>query len=229
MAVMRDASALSSTNKTFADTSKAKYYGASTPRIVTSKGDVVEASNTNKGYVYGNIYGNSNNNSTPATSSGGGGGGGGSTSYSAPVNNYYNDFLAAFSEQSAAARDEAIRAIMKNLDTVKGTYNNQIADVSDQYDRLVNENEVKKDRARRIIRENQANRGQLDSGLGRQELLNMNIGYDNITSNLNAARRKAINDIYNRITQAEAEAETNKANVRNNYANSMLQFRLANQ
>lgn len=162
---------------------------------------------------------------TPKYSSGGGGGGGG---YSEPSNNYYNDLMSTFMSQSAAARDAAIEAIVKQLEATKGTYNSQIDDVNNEYSRLIDENEVRKDRARRVVRENQANRGQLDTGLGRQEQLNLNVGYDNITSNLKSANTKAVNDIMNLIAQAEAEAEANKANVRNNYTNSLLQFRLAN-
>lgn len=151
-----------------------------------------------------------------------GGGGGGDTS------NYYNDLWNEFQKQSEAARDAAINAIMKNLESVRSAYNGQITTVGNDYDRQIDENELRKERARRVTRENQANRGQLESGLGRQELLNQNVGYDKITSNLKSARTKAINDIYNLITQAEAEAESGKANIRNNYANSLLQFRLAN-
>ena len=158
-------------------------------------------------------------------SSGGGSSSGGGDGYSS--HDYYAELLAEFQKQSAAARDAAIAAIMKNLEATKGTYNNQIAEVKDQYGRLIDENEVKKYQARRVIRENQANRGQLDSGLGRQEQLNMNIGYDNQTSNLSSSRTRAVNDIMNLITQAEAEAENNKANIMNNYANQLLQFRLA--
>lgn len=166
----------------------------------------------------------------PADSDNGGGGGGSSgASYSAPaVNNYYNDLIAAFESESAAARDNAINAILRNLDALKGTYQGQIKDVQNEYQRLIDENELKKERARRVVRENQANRGQLDSGLGRQEQLNLDTDYNNITSNLNSAKTKAVNDIMNLIAQAEAEAETNKANIRNNYANSLLQFKLAN-
>ena len=160
---------------------------------------------------------------------GSGGGGGGYEPVYEGSENYYDDLMAAFAEQNAAARDAAIEAILKNLEAVKGSYKSQIEDVIAEYQKLVNQNEVAKDRARRVIRENQANRGQLDSGLGRQEMLDMNIGYDNITSNLNAARVKAVNDINNLIIQAEAEANANKANVYNNYNNALLEYRLANQ
>jgi len=141
---------------------------------------------------------------------------------------YYADLWDTFQKQSEAARDAAINAIMKNLESVRSAYNGQITAVGNDYDRQIDENELRKERARRVTRENQANRGQLESGLGRQELLNQNVGYDKITSNLKSARAKAINDIYNLITQAEAEAESGKANINNNYANSLLQFRLAN-
>ena len=142
--------------------------------------------------------------------------------------NYYNDLWAAFQKQSADARDAAIKAIMKNLEAVKGSYEGQIVDVGNDYDRQIDENELRKERARRVIRENQANRGQLESGLGRQELLSQNLGYDKTTSNLKSARTKAITDIQNLIAQAEAEAESNIANVNSNYANTMLQYKLSN-
>jgi len=145
-----------------------------------------------------------------------------------PETNYYNDLYNIFQQQNAAARDAAINAIIKNLEGVRSSYQGKIKEVGDEYDRLIDENELKKERARRITRENQANRGQLESGLGRQELLSQDIGYNKITSNLNSAKTKAINDIYNLITQAEAEAENNKANISNNYANALLQYRLAN-
>ena len=155
--------------------------------------------------------------------------GSGSSGSSVDTSSYYDDLMAAFMEMNSANREAALNAILQNLDAVKGTYKQQIQDVNDEYDKLVNENEVKKDRARRVIRENQANRGQLDSGMGRQEMLDMNIGYDNITTNLKAAREKAVNEIYNLITQAEAEANTNKANVNNTYQNALLEWKLANQ
>ena len=206
--------------------------GATITGVTSSSGKSKSGAYTNAGATpqqYKNVYNKygilSNSNS------GGGnryyGGGGGGESYSSG-NDYYASLLASFESQAKQARDAAIAAIMKNLEATKGTYNNQIEEVKDKYGRLIDENEVKKYQARRVIRENQANRGQLDSGLGRQEQLNMNIGYDNQTSNLNSSRTRAVNDIMNLITQAEAEAENNKANIMNNYANQLLQFRLAN-
>lgn len=141
---------------------------------------------------------------------------------------FYDDLMAAFLEMNEAARQDAIDAILKNLDAVKGTYKDQIQQTIDEYAKLVNQNEVAKDRARRVVKENQANRGQLDSGMGRQERLNLDIGYDNKTADLNAARQQAVNEIYNLIAQAEAEAASNKASINNQYDNAILQWQIAN-
>ena len=144
------------------------------------------------------------------------------------TNLVYNELLQAMMERNEQARQEAIDAILSNLDAVKGTYKSQLQTVIDEYNKLVDENEVAKDRARRMVKENQANRGQLDSGLGRQERLNLDIGYDNKTADINLARQQAVNEIYNLIAQAEAEAKANKASVNNQYNNSLLEWQIAN-
>lgn len=147
-------------------------------------------------------------------------------SYGTPTN-YYDDLMNVFMKQNSDARDAALQAILNNLDAVKGTYRSQIDAAVNEYDKLINQNEVAKDRTRRVIRENQANRGQLDSGLGRQERLNMNVGYDNKTMDIKLAREQAVREINNLIAQAEAEANTNRANVNNNYNNALLQYQAA--
>lgn len=143
--------------------------------------------------------------------------------------NYYDDLMKAFMEQNSAQRQSAIDAILANLESVKGAYKGQIQKVVDDYQNLINENEVNRERTRRRIREDQANRGQLDAGLGRQERLNLDATYDTNQANLNSARENAVNEIYNLIAQAESEAKQNKAQVENNYANALLQWQLANQ
>lgn len=141
----------------------------------------------------------------------------------------YNDIMSVLMEQNDAARNAALDAILSNLDAVRGTYKNQIQDVIDQYQQLINENEINRERTRRRIREDQANRGQLDSGLGRQERLNLDTTYDTNTSNLESAREKAVNEIMTLIAQAEAEANQNRANVENAYNDAKLQYMIANQ
>ena len=212
-------------NTGWANSMKAKYYGSSSSNNSSNTDTSNSWANQMKAKYYGSTSGNEVDvDDTPTYYSGSG-----SSGSSVDTSSYYDDLMAAFMEMNSANREAALNAILQNLDAVKGTYKQQIQDVNDEYDKLVNENEVKKDRARRVIRENQANRGQLDSGMGRQEMLDMNIGYDNITTNLKAAREKAVNEIYNLITQAEAEANTNKANVNNSYQNALLEWKLANQ
>lgn len=156
-------------------------------------------------------------------------GGGYGTGAVATNNNYYNDLMAMFMEQNEAARQAMIDAIFSNLGAVKGEYKQQIQNVIDEYQKLIDENEIARDRTRRRIRENQANRGQLDSGLGRQERLNLDTTYDTNNANLQAAREKAIAEIQSLIAQAEAEANQNKAQVENNYNNAMIEWQMANQ
>lgn len=134
-----------------------------------------------------------------------------------------------FMEQNAAARDEALKAIMSNLEAVKGTYKSNIQSVVDDYQKLIDESEVNRYRTRTRVKEDQANRDQLNSGLGRQERLTIDTNYDNNVSNLKSAREKAIAEIMNLLAQAESEAYANRANVLNNYNNAALQYKMSTQ
>lgn len=191
--------------------------------------EVRESQNYYNEVIKPTLQNNNNNNNETGTSGNYGGNTVGNTEQSVVESqSFYDDLMAAFLEMNEAARQDAIDAILKNLDAVKGTYKDQIQQTIDEYAKLVNQNEVAKDRARRVVKENQANRGQLDSGMGRQERLNLDIGYDNKTADLNAARQQAVNEIYNLIAQAEAEAASNKASINNQYDNAILQWQIAN-
>lgn len=218
--------AITGTTSTYKAPTNATEYANSK---LTNNYNIATANNASANRVYDATLDSNNNITYTKRDTTNNNNGGGSSGSSSSTSSYYDDLMAAFMEMNSANREAALEAILQNLEAVKGTYKQQIQNVNDEYDQLVNENEVKKDRARRVIRENQANRGQLDSGMGRQEMLDMNIGYDNITTNLKAAREKAVNEIYNLITQAEAEANTNKANVNNSYQNALLEWKLANQ
>ena len=141
---------------------------------------------------------------------------------------YYQQLYDMFAEENAKARDQMLKAIELQLEATKGAYNQSMRNTSDEYDKLIDQNEVKKARARRIMKENQANLGILNGGLGRQEQLDLNVGYDANTVGLHKAKQQAIDEITNLITQAEAEAENNRANVNNTYSNALMQWRLAN-
>ncbi len=140
----------------------------------------------------------------------------------------YDALMAAFMEQNAAAREQMLNAITRQLEATKNAYSSAMQNTSNEYDNLIDQNEVRKARAKRILKERQANLGNRETGLGRQENLDLNLGYDAQTSNLLKTKQQAVDEIANLIIQAEAEAEQNKANVNNTYANALLQYKLAN-
>lgn len=160
-------------------------------------------------------------------SSGGSSGGSGGRSY-IPIEQTkaYQDLLAYFEQQNHAAETSALEAISARLNAIKGQYSNALKDSDAEFQKLINQNEVNKYRSARAIREALANRGQLNSGLGRQEALSTDIKYGNTQANLLVERQKARNDINNLIIQAEAEAEADKANARNQFANALTQYKL---
>ena len=142
--------------------------------------------------------------------------------------NYQTELFNLFNEQSNAARQQMLNAITRQLEATKNAYNSAMQNTSNEYDNLIDQNEVRKARAKRILKERQANLGNSETGLGRQENLDLNLGYDAQTSNLLKTKQQAVDEIANLIIQAEAEAEQNKANVNNTYANALLQYKLAN-
>lgn len=138
----------------------------------------------------------------------------------------YQDLLSYFEEQNHSAMNSALDAISSRLSAIKGQYSNALKDSDAEFQKLINANEVNKYRSARAIREALANRGQLNTGLGRQEALSTDIKYGNTQANLLAERQKARNDINNLIIQAEAEAEADKANAKTQFANALAQYKL---
>lgn len=166
----------------------------------------------------------SDNTKTPS----GGGGNPRQTIENLTTNGYYDQLLDYFKDKNEEARNSAIAAIMQRLNTLKGMYGTQMEDLDEEYQKLINQNEVQRYKSKGAIREALANRGQLDSGLGRQEQLYLDTKYGNQTSNLKAQKQKAKQDIQNLINQAIAEAEADKAETNNAYNNALLQYELAN-
>ena len=152
----------------------------------------------------------------------------GSTGSADTGTNYYDELYNMFQSENAKARDQMLNAIALQLEATKNAYNKSMQNTGDEYDKLIDQNEVKKARARRLMRENQANLGIGDSGLGRWDKTNLDLAYDATSGNLHKAKQQAIDEITNLITQAEAEAENNRANVNNTYTNALLQWKLAN-
>ena len=155
---------------------------------------------------------------TPRGSSGSGGGGSG---YADPGIDYRQQLIDYYTKQNNDARDAALKAIEARLGTQKGLYENQFKGMNDNYDALINQAEVNYYKSKAKMREALANRGQLDSGLGRQETLNLNIARGNELGNINRQRQKSWDDYNSSLAQLDAEAEADKATIRNQYATEL--------
>lgn len=138
--------------------------------------------------------------------------------------NRYQELLDYFKKNNETARQSAINAIIARINAQKGAYNTQMDELGDQYQALRNQSEVERYKTRNALREAQANRGQLDSGYGRQEQLLMDTAYGNAINSINLQEQSARNEIKNAIQQLEAEGEADKTEVNNNYASALQQY-----
>ena len=163
---------------------------------------------------------NTVNSYTPSSNSGGD-----SSYYDGDAMNQIRSYYQSLSDD---ALENLISSIQSRLGSAKSAYNNQIDDVNSQLDNLINQSEVERHKNRKAMRTALANKGQLDSGLGRFETLFNDINSGNRVTNLNSQRAQAINEIKNLITQAEAQANSDIASAKNNSANQMLQWALYN-
>lgn len=148
---------------------------------------------------------------------------GGSSGSTNTVPNYQQQLMDYFREQNEKARQSAIDAITQRVATQEGLYNTQIDDLTDQYQALRNQSEVERYKTRSAMRESLANRGQLDSGYGRQENLIMDTQYGNAINSINMQEQKAKDDIRNLISQLKAEAEAEKNQINNQYNQAIAQ------
>ena len=136
----------------------------------------------------------------------------------------YQQLIDYFKEKNEAARQSAIDAITARVNAQRNAYNTQMDGLGDQYQALRNQSEVERYKTRSALREAQANRGQLNSGYGRQEQLLMDTQYGNAINSINMQEQSARNEIKNLIQQMEAEGEADKTEVNNNYASAVQQY-----
>ena len=129
-------------------------------------------------------------------------GAGGSVGGSQPATQSYNDALQdAIAAQAQAKRDAQIAALDAQLKRGIGDYDAQIAALDPIYQGYRNQSEVGRYKAQKALRENQANRGALDSGLGRQEILDLNTNYGNNLNAINLQYQAEV-DALNRAKQS---------------------------
>lgn len=153
---------------------------------------------------------------------------GSSSNRSTPsISSSKDDIVSYFEQRNNDALNSTLSAIEARLNTIKGQYNNAIKETDAEYQKLINQSEVSRYRSKGAIREALANRGQLNSGYGRQEQLSQDVKYGNAVSNLLAERQKARNDYNSLINQAIAEAEADKASAKDQFANALMQYKLS--
>ena len=129
-------------------------------------------------------------------------GAGGSTGGSQPATQSYNEALKdAIAAQAQAKRDAQIAALDAQLKRGIEDYDAQIAALDPIYQGYRNQSEVGRYKAQKALRENQANRGALDSGLGRQEILDLNTNYGNNLNAINLQYQAEV-DALNRAKQS---------------------------
>ena len=163
--------------------------------------------------------------STSSGSSGTSGSSSGSSSSGGSVAyNPQQDILNAYKQRMEDARAATLRSIDLRLQNNIGQYEQALKDASDQYQALRNQSEVERYKTRASMREALANRGQLDSGFGRQETLELNTKFGNAINNINLQEQAYKNSIQNAIAQLKAEAEAEKASAINQYNASIAEI-----
>lgn len=121
---------------------------------------------------------------------------------SQPATQSYNDALKdAIAAQAQAKRDAQIAALDAQLKRGLADYDAQISALDPIYQGYRNQSEVGRYKAQKALRENQANRGALDSGLGRQEILDLNTNYGNNLNAINLQYQAEV-DALNRAKQS---------------------------
>lgn len=139
--------------------------------------------------------------------------------------NYSQSLFDYFKEKNEKARQSSLDAIMSKLKLGEQQYNTNINNITEQYNALRNQSEVERYKTQRMMREALANKGQLDSGFGRQEQLLMDTQYGNAINSLNSQEAKAKGEVKNLIAQLRAEAELEKANINNQYNAAIEQYK----
>lgn len=166
------------------------------------------------------------------TNAGGGSGSGGSaggtsgTAGGSGTSDYYSQLMAAIDAQKQAAKDAQYAALAAQLNRGLNDYDAQLKSLDPVYQNYRNQSEVERYKAQRSLRESLANRGALDSGVGRQEMLNLDTNYGNNLNAINMQYQAEV-DAINRAKQAlKDEAEFQKIQIGSNLDNTGLQEKI---
>lgn len=190
-------------------------------RVPQNEPDRVTTVNQNKGQVIPTKKPSSSSSSS-SSSSNRVSSGSSSSGSSSSTPNYYAQLMSYYQQAQQRARDSAISALNATLNSNLSAYDQQLEGLGDEYQKLRNQSEVERYKAMRSVREALANRGQLDSGYGRQETLNMNTEYGNAINNINMQEQKAREQIELEKQRLRADYEAQIAQLESSFANNIL-------
>jgi len=139
-------------------------------------------------------------------------------------NNYYYDLTNYYKQLYEDAKQQELDNITNRLNSTITGYNQNLTDLNNNYQNLINTNETNRYRTQRAMREAQANRGQLDTGLSRSENLYMDSNYNNNLNNILTQRESDRSAIKQKIADATNTANEDKAKVVQNYANKVAKL-----
>ena len=193
--------------------------------------------NAGVGKAYNSAVKASNNTTTntskPSGSTGGGGGVGAGinalqSAYLAQQNNMMSALMSALQAQQDA-RNQAIAAANAALDKQAGymtdRYNTSKQELQNDYQSLRNQASVNNFKARRAMRESQADRGAFDSGAGMQENIRLGANFGNIMNKIglqeNTARQNLLNNLNQLLAQIDMQKANNMVSGINGYGNNL--------
>lgn len=115
-------------------------------------------------------------------------------------------------EAERQKRIDAIKnAIRAQVEQMVNDYEGQRAEIRQNYQALRNQSELERFKQGKMLRESQANRGALDSGVGRQEQLAMQNNYGNALNSINMAEQRDMNELNRAIANARAQGRMQEA------------------
>lgn len=185
------------------------------PKTYTAKGDTKAAMNAQ-------LAGGSSSGGSGGYGGSGGGGYGESTS------NSYADYLGALQAQRDALIAQANAALDEQGRLAENRYALQ-KEASDQdYQDLRNQSEVNRYKARGTLRQSLADRGAMDSGIGRQAYVSLANNYDNALNKIglqqkreDAERNQAINEMWAQIALQKVANQMSGLDMMGNILSSL--------
>ncbi|MFV0551066.1 MAG: hypothetical protein ACK5L6_03965 [Anaerorhabdus sp.] len=140
----------------------------------------------------------------------------------------YNDPMQAYLDALEAKRKERINAMKSMIDQqvgmAVGNLQGELGKIPEAYQPMKNQSEVNRYTAQIRLRENQANRGALDSGAGRQESLALQNNYGNNLNQIMLQEQAEKDEINRQIANVQAQGEMQKSQADYDMAGDMSSY-----